>query len=88
MWKVEEVKTDEVGDCLGEDTQVKILINITKPLKNIIELKQEGEEDIPMAIFYERLSNFCFYYGLIGHNLGNIQNTKANLKKRLHLRNG
>lgn len=59
--KVEEVETDVVGDCFSEFLRLKISIDITKPLKKLFELEQEGEEeDIPMKVMYERLPDFCF----------------------------
>lgn len=66
--KVEEVETDAVGDCFSEFLRLRISIDITKPLKKLIELQQEGEEeDIPMRVMYESLLDFCFCYGRIGH---------------------
>ncbi|XP_024036844.1 uncharacterized protein LOC112096879 [Citrus clementina] len=65
--KVEEIETDENGDCFGEFARIRIFINITQPLKKILFLKQEGETDIPMPLVYERLPDFCFCCGIIGH---------------------
>ncbi|KAK9178425.1 hypothetical protein WN943_027615 [Citrus x changshan-huyou] len=65
--RVEEVETDEEGECIGPFAQVRISVDITKPLRRILILKQEGDEDIVMLIKYERLPDFCFCCGLIGH---------------------
>ncbi|KAL9462179.1 hypothetical protein AB3S75_000225 [Citrus x aurantiifolia] len=46
--EVEEVETDENGDCIEELARIRITINITQPLKKILFLKQECETDIPM----------------------------------------
>ncbi|KAH9658540.1 hypothetical protein KPL70_023537 [Citrus sinensis] len=64
---VEEVETDENGDCIGEFARIGVSINITQPLEKILFLKQERETDIPMPVVYERLPDFCFWYGIIGH---------------------
>ena len=65
--KVEEIETNENGDCFGEFARIRISINIIQPLKKILFLKKEGETDIPMPVVYERLPDFCFYCGIIGH---------------------
>ena len=64
---VEEVETDENGDCIGEFARLRVSINITQPLEKILFLKQEGEPDIPMPVVYERLPDFCFCCGITGH---------------------
>ena len=64
---VEEVETNEDGECIGEIARVQIKVDDTKPLKKIIFLESEGEEKVPMRVTYERLPDFCFYYGIIGH---------------------
>ena len=64
---VEKVETDDNGDYIGEFARIRILVNITQPLEKFFFLKQEGEIDIPMPVVYERLSDFCFCCGVIGH---------------------
>lgn len=64
---VEEIDADEEGECIGQYARVRISIDITQPLKKIIYVEQEGEEDIPIPVVYERLSDFCFCCGRIGH---------------------
>lgn len=68
--KVEEVETDENGDCMGEVIKMRVSIDITRPLMKILEIEQEDmndEEDIPILIRYKRLLDFCYCCGRIGH---------------------
>ncbi|KAH9769036.1 hypothetical protein KPL71_011840 [Citrus sinensis] len=81
--RVEEVETDEEGECIGPFARVRISVDITKPLRRILMLKQEGEEDIVMFIKYERLPNFCFCYGLIGHQFRECIKYKGQPKEKL-----
>ncbi|KAH9670323.1 CCHC-type domain-containing protein [Citrus sinensis] len=57
---VEEVETNEDGECIGEIARVRIRVDVAKPLKKIIFLESEGEEKVPMPVTYERLPDFCF----------------------------
>ena len=43
--KVEEVDTDATGECFKQFLRMRISVDITKPLKKLIELEQEGEEE-------------------------------------------
>lgn len=67
--RVEEVGTDDNGDCFGKYIRLRISIDFTKPLIQMLELEQEdeGEKPVPMLVRYERLPNFCFVCGCIGH---------------------
>ena len=38
---VEEVTTDEAGECVGNIARLRINVDITKPLKKIIVLREE-----------------------------------------------
>ncbi|KAH9716467.1 hypothetical protein KPL71_021472 [Citrus sinensis] len=80
---VEEVETDEEGECIGPFALVKISVDITKTLRRILILKQEGEEDIVMLIKYERLPDFCFCCGLIEHQFRECIKYKGQSKEKL-----
>ncbi|KAL9422785.1 hypothetical protein AB3S75_034961 [Citrus x aurantiifolia] len=83
--KVEEIETDAAGECFGEFFTLRILVDITKPLKKIIELEQEGddEDDIPMRVMYERLPDFCFCCGRIGHQYRECTHYKSQSKDKM-----
>ena len=79
--EVEEVEANENGDCIGELARIRITINITQPLKKVLFLKQEGETDIPMPVVYERLPDFCFCCGIIGHQYKECSKYQGQPKK-------
>ncbi|KAL9458876.1 hypothetical protein AB3S75_007708 [Citrus x aurantiifolia] len=83
--KVEEVETDAAGECFGQFLRLRISVDITKPLKKIIELEQEKEDadDIPMRVMYERLPDICFCYGRIGHQYRECVYYKSQSKDEL-----
>lgn len=85
-WKiriVEEVETNEYGECIGEFVRIRILIDITQPLEKILFLKQEGDADVPMPIVYERLPDVCFCCGVIGHQFKECAKYQGQREKEL-----
>ena len=80
---VEEIDTDEEGNCIGEIVRLRISVDITKPLQKILKVETEDEGSIPIPILYERLPDFCFCCGLIGHQYKECIEYKGQPKKDL-----
>lgn len=80
---VEEVDTDEDGECIKAFARVRISIDITTPLKKIIFLQPEGEMKIPIAVLYEKLPDFCFCCGMLGHQYRECLKYKGQPKEKL-----
>lgn len=51
--------------------RIKVDINILFPLKSSVMLHCHGRSDVPVEIRYERLTDFCFKCGLLGHKIQN-----------------
>lgn len=79
---VNEIETDETGECIYKFARVRISIEITKPLKKVIILQYEGGR-IPMPVLYEKLPDFYFYYALIGHQYRECLKYKGQQKEDL-----
>lgn len=47
--------------------RVRVAINVAKPLKRRMKIKQEGDTCSWINFKYERLSSFCFVCGKLGH---------------------
>ncbi|KAF7130102.1 hypothetical protein RHSIM_Rhsim10G0077300 [Rhododendron simsii] len=52
---------------LNKFLRVRVWIDVTKPLKKGFFLKRVNEEDLWVKFRYERLSNYCYGCGRIGH---------------------
>ncbi|KAK5802896.1 hypothetical protein PVK06_030525 [Gossypium arboreum] len=82
----------DVGNALGELVaidwkdrfggwtefiRIKVTIDILKPLRRVVRIAdKDGGEKIGV-IKYERLPNFCYVCGLIGHTLKTCNNNKG-----------
>lgn len=66
MGVVQEVKTKEDGVGWGEYLQVRVSLDITKPLARGRFLKL-NEAHTWVAFQYEKLPKFCFHCGIIRH---------------------
>ena len=92
--RVKEVEADAAGECTRNFLRMRISVDITKPLKKIVVMEQmekeeeeseEGnkKEDIPMLVHYERLHDFCFCCGHIGHQYMECRYYKSQSKDKL-----
>lgn len=64
-----KVDQGEDGDYLGTFIRVRIMLDISKPLKRGLRVKVQDSDDdyLVLPLQYERLPEFCFFCGLIGH---------------------
>lgn len=53
----------------GANMRVRVRLNITKPLKRVLKIRGSDGEEIVVSFSYERLPNFCYLCGKMGHIL-------------------
>lgn len=65
-----EVDCDESGNCWGFSSKIRVITDITKPLRRGIKINIDGSMNgYWVPIRYERLPDYCYNCGLIGHTL-------------------
>lgn len=52
---------------LGNNIRIRVRLNITKPLRRGFMIRLEDSSEIWVTIRYERIPEFCFRCGVIGH---------------------
>ncbi|KAL5819222.1 hypothetical protein ACOSQ4_023064 [Xanthoceras sorbifolium] len=63
-----ELDLGATGDCLGKFLRIRVRIDISRPLQRCIRVDLDGSgKACTMLLRYERLSEFCFQCGHIGH---------------------
>ncbi|KAL5780466.1 hypothetical protein ACOSQ2_011203 [Xanthoceras sorbifolium] len=68
--KVKDIDTGASGDCMGKFLRIRVSIDISKPLKRGIRVSlDDSEETIMLLIRYERLPEYCFGCGMVGHHV-------------------
>ena len=68
----------------GKFLQIRLLIDITKPLPRCCKLWSEGEHVGWALLKFERFPNFCYWCGRVTHNERDCEvwlRGKGNLKK-------
>ncbi|TXG60171.1 hypothetical protein EZV62_014744 [Acer yangbiense] len=68
----------ESKECWGKFMRVKVLIEISKPLKRWLRLKLDKSDNIVLVgLKYERLPEFCYACGKIGHVIKDCLDAEA-----------
>ncbi|TXG60685.1 hypothetical protein EZV62_015258 [Acer yangbiense] len=77
---VVELPTDS-RECWGRFIRVKVRIDISKPLLRCLRLNLDDSGEVTTAILlYERLPEFCYACGIIGHGLRDCPDDDARLE--------
>ncbi|KAK6139565.1 hypothetical protein DH2020_026711 [Rehmannia glutinosa] len=58
---------DSDGYSFGRFLRIRVDLDITKPLKRVLKTTFKNTEFV-LPIKYERLPNFCYFCGIIGHS--------------------
>ena len=65
MREVVEIEDDFLD--VNPYRRVRVIIDVTKPLKRHQLIKTRGGSTVKITIKYERLPHICFLYGLMNH---------------------
>ncbi|KAL5851920.1 hypothetical protein ACOSQ3_007038 [Xanthoceras sorbifolium] len=78
--QVKEIHIGEGGDCLGKFLRVRVMVDALKPLKRGIRVAlRDDEEECSVLLCYERLTNFYYCCGRMGHLLKECMENKEEL---------
>lgn len=64
-------------------SRIRVTMNMEKPLKRRMKIKREGGDWSWINFKYERLSVFCFIYGMLGHQERDCDIAYANPDKEI-----
>ncbi|KAL0461291.1 UNVERIFIED_CONTAM: hypothetical protein Slati_0016700 [Sesamum latifolium] len=62
-----DVDLDNGGRPWGASLRIRVGINVTKPLRRILRLRTTLGIEATISFSYERLPNFCYWCGHLGH---------------------
>ncbi|TXG70202.1 hypothetical protein EZV62_005137 [Acer yangbiense] len=66
--EVVDMDVGVTGECFGKYMRIRVIIDVSKPLKRFLRLELEKGEESMVLLRYEKLPEFCFHYGFIGHS--------------------
>lgn len=73
-----EVDSREDGNCPGKFGRIRVMLDITKPLRQGVWIRQEkSEEDLCIILLHERLPQFCYVCGCLGHGLKDCSDSRG-----------
>lgn len=76
--EVEAIDLGECGTFMGRFARIRVNVTISDPLKRCITVDvSEGLEVVMVLCVYERLPEFCYACGRIGHQVKECDDTEA-----------
>ncbi|TXG60010.1 hypothetical protein EZV62_014583 [Acer yangbiense] len=71
-----DIDVGVTGECFGKYIRLRVSIDISKPLKRFLRLELKKGEESMVLFRYERLLEYCFHCGYIGHSYQLCQSRK------------
>lgn len=76
--KVEEVDTRDNGIAMGRYARIRVRLDIKQPLKKHIRVHvNQEEEEVIILLSCERLPDFCYSCGRIGHSFRDCETSSV-----------
>ncbi|KAL0355426.1 UNVERIFIED_CONTAM: LINE-1 retrotransposable element O protein [Sesamum radiatum] len=63
----QDLEADDTGCSWGATMRIRVSLNVHKPLKRSLKLQSSFGQELVVRFTYERLSNFCYLCGRLGH---------------------
>ncbi|KAL0410924.1 UNVERIFIED_CONTAM: hypothetical protein Slati_3682100 [Sesamum latifolium] len=65
--KFRDMEMDESGRSWGGSLRIRVAINVSQPLFRALRISTTGGDELVVSFTYERLQNFCYLCGRLGH---------------------
>ncbi|KAL0433730.1 UNVERIFIED_CONTAM: hypothetical protein Slati_2707300, partial [Sesamum latifolium] len=62
-----DIEMDELGCSWGSTLRIRVALNVNVPLKRVLKLCSARGAELLVHFTYERLPNFCYLCGKLGH---------------------
>ena len=63
-----DIDVGVTGECFGKYMRIRVAIDVSKPLKRFLRLEFKQGVESMVLVRYERLPEYCFHCGIIGHS--------------------
>ncbi|KAL0437567.1 UNVERIFIED_CONTAM: hypothetical protein Sradi_0464600 [Sesamum radiatum] len=67
LGRFKDVDMDNSMDLWGASMRIRVSLDITKPLRRVLKLKTTMRDELLITFTYEKLPNFCYICGRLGH---------------------
>ncbi|KAL0434897.1 UNVERIFIED_CONTAM: hypothetical protein Sradi_0197600 [Sesamum radiatum] len=67
LGRYKDVDSDSAGAVWGSSVRIRVMMDITKPLKRALKIRTVLGDELLVSFTYERLPNFCYFCGCLGH---------------------
>ncbi|KAL5743743.1 hypothetical protein ACOSP7_026596 [Xanthoceras sorbifolium] len=66
---VKQIDLETFGNCIGKFIRVRVLVDLSKPLKRAFRIKFEDfDDEQTLLLRYGKLPVYCFRCDFLGHN--------------------